>query len=152
MDDWERRLRLELYCTPRVCATCGKPLVYWADGRHIHEDRTVTDHMAMPMSYDQPRKARDEPCPICDNYSIFNREYGESEAVTGMSCRCVRCWTCFDEDRVAIWSPFVGPSGIDMERVERYFGRWYDDERLEEVKGKLGLLEKFLKGVENDCK
>lgn len=31
-----------------ICATCGKDLIYWADGRWIHEDRTV-DHMAKPV-------------------------------------------------------------------------------------------------------
>jgi len=33
---------------PRAkCAICGGALIYWCDGRWIHENRTA-DHMAVP--------------------------------------------------------------------------------------------------------
>jgi len=82
-------------------------------------------------------------CPICGTYGLFyvGDETGENE---GVKYRCETCLTRFDAEKRVVSNSFVTENGLDEDRVQDYFGRWWEQDKVEAIKEKLEALREIL--------
>lgn len=83
-------------------------------------------------------------CPICRSYGLFFVGDESDEVAKGVKYRCESCLTRFDSEKIAVSNSFVTEDGLDEDRIQDYFGRWWEKDRVEAIGERLEALRAFL--------
>jgi len=79
-------------------------------------------------------------CPVCESHGLFWVGDEKGEAVSGVEYRCETCLTRFDSEKRVVSNSFVSEAGLNEDRIQNYFGRWWEEDRIEIVRERLRVL------------
>lgn len=97
----------------------------------------------MPVNEETYVMVFGKSCPICESHGLFyvGDETDENE---GVEYRCETCLTRFDAEKRPVSNSFITENGLDEGRIQDYFGRWWEQDRVEAIREKLEILRKKL--------